>query len=75
MRQQHRQRALPLMGRVFIAGLFLLSAFQNCPRERPSLHPVGGPSFCNAALWPLAVLVEIGGSVALIAGYRTRLSR
>ena len=67
--------AVALAGRVLLAMLFLLSGTAKVAQPGPTL------AYINAVGLPFApvvlassALVEIGGSVALVLGYRTRLA-
>jgi len=65
---------IPLAGRILIAVLFLMSGAAKLATPAATIayiHSVGLP-FAPLGL-ALAVLIEIGGSAALIVGYRTRL--
>jgi putative oxidoreductase len=65
--------ALPFIGRIFISAIFLISGLGKIAA------PAGMIGYIKSAGLPLplvafaiAVVVEIGGGLALIAGYRTR---
>ena len=65
----------PLVGRVLLAAIFLISGVGKL------FDPVGTIGYINAVGLPLAevgyalaVIVEIGGGVLLLAGYRTRIA-
>ena len=67
--------AAALAGRVLLAMLFLLSGINKVAQPVPTL------AYINAVGLPFApvvlagsALVEIGGSVALVLGYRTRFA-
>src|SRR5258706_133813 len=65
---------LPLVGRVLLSVIFLISGVSKITAAGMTIgyiESVGLP-FPQAAL-AIAVLIEIGGGVALIVGYRTRL--
>ena len=65
---------VPLAGRILIAVLFLMSGAAKLAAPATTIayiHSVGLP-FAPLGL-ALAVLIEIGGSAALVVGYRTRL--
>jgi hypothetical protein len=64
---------LPFIGRIFISAIFLISGLGKITA------PAGMIGYIKSAGLPLplvafaiAVVVEIGGGLALIAGYRTR---
>ena len=66
--------ALPLVGRILIAAIFLLSGFSKV--TAPALmigyiQSVGLP-FPTLGLG-IAILVELGGGTLLVLGYRTRI--
>jgi len=64
----------PLAGRVLIAPLFLLSGISKLAAPAATIGFIASSGLPLASIgFALAVLVEIGGSLALIAGYRTRL--
>jgi putative oxidoreductase len=65
---------LPLVGRLLIAAIFLLSGFGKLAQ------PAGTLGYITAAGLPLpqlayliAVVIEVGGGILLVLGYRTRL--
>ena len=65
----------PALGRVLLAAIFLISGFGKL------LNPAGTIGYISAVGLPLpelgyalAVIVEIGGGLLLIAGYQTRLA-
>jgi putative oxidoreductase len=66
--------ALPLIGRIAIAAIFVLSGLSKLAA------PAGTIGYIQSAGLPLpqvgfaiALLMELGGGIALILGYRTRL--
>jgi putative oxidoreductase len=68
------QSALPLVGRIMIAAIFLLSGASKLADPAAAMGYIASvglplPAFALAG----AVVVEIGGSLLLIAGYRLRL--
>lgn len=66
--------ALPLVGRILIAAIFLLSGISKITAPAMMIvyiQSVGLP-FPTLALI-IAILIEVGGGIALILGYRTRL--
>lgn len=67
------QSVAPLAGRVLLAPLFLLSGVSKLTAPA-TIGMIAGSGLPFATLgFALAVLVEVGGSIALVAGYRTRL--
>ncbi|RVT92772.1 DoxX family protein [Sphingomonas crocodyli] len=66
--------ALPLVGRIGIAAIFLLSGFSklSAPAYMIGYIRSAGLPLPEVALG-VAIFVEIVGGLALIAGYRTRL--
>jgi putative oxidoreductase len=68
------QSAVPLAGRVLLAPLFLLSGISKLAAPAGTVAMIASSGLPFATLgFALAVLVEVGGSIALLAGYRTRL--
>jgi len=68
------QGYMPLIGRIAIAAIFVLSGLSKVTA------PVATIGYIRSAGLPvpelgfaLAVIIELGGGLALIAGYRTRL--
>jgi putative oxidoreductase len=65
---------VPLVGRVLLAAIFVLSGFSKIAAPEGTqayIASAGLPAPLLAYL--VAVLVEVGGGVLLIVGYRTRL--
>lgn len=63
-----------LAGRVLIAPLFLLSGVSKLAAPAATIGMIASSGLPFATLgFVLAALVEVAGSLALIAGYRTRL--
>ena len=69
------QSAVPLIGRILLAVIFILSGVSKLA------NPAGTQGYIASVGLPLpllayivAVVVEIGGGVLLLAGYRTRLA-
>jgi putative oxidoreductase len=66
--------AAPLVGRLLIAPLFLLSGASKLAAPSATIAMITGSGLPFATLgFVAAVLVEVVGGFALIAGYRTRL--
>jgi putative oxidoreductase len=66
--------ALPLVGRILIAAIFLLSGFSKVTAPAMMIgyiQSVGLP-FPTLGLG-IAILVELGGGTLLVLGYRTRI--
>jgi len=67
------QSAVPLAGRILLAPLFLLSGASKIAAPAATIGMIAGSGLPFAPLgFALAILVEVGGSIALLAGYRTR---
>ena len=68
------QRAVPLIGRILLAVIILsgVSKLANPAGTQGYIASVGLPLPLLAYI--VAVVVEIGGGVLLLAGYRTRLA-
>lgn len=69
------QSAVPLIGRILLAVIFILSGVSKLA------NPAGTQGYIASVGLPLpllayivAVVVEVGGGVLLLAGYRTRLA-
>ena len=66
--------SLALAGRIMIAAIFLLSGFSKITAPAMMIgyiQSVGLP--LPAVALGLAILIEVGGSIALVLGYRTKL--
>ncbi|UYY60047.1 DoxX family protein [Sphingomonas sp. S2-65] len=65
---------LPLIGRIGIAAIFLLSGFAKLTAPAATIGYISsaGLPLPQVALG-LAILVELGGGLLLVLGYRTRL--
>ncbi|MCX2546543.1 DoxX family protein [Pseudomonas sp. COW5] len=68
-----KQASAALIGRVLLSGIFILSGFSKLAAPAMMIGYIGsvGLPLPQVAL-ALAIIVEIGGGLALIAGYRTR---
>ncbi|TVT79557.1 DoxX family protein [Pseudomonas sp. H3(2019)] len=62
-----------LVGRVFLSAIFILSGISKLSAPAMMIGYIGsvGLPFPQLAL-ALAIIIELGGGIALIAGYRTR---
>jgi len=61
-----------LLGRVLLSALFLMSGIGKITAYSATagyMASVGAPG----ALLPLVILTEVGGAIAIIAGWRTRI--
>ncbi|WP_422419503.1 DoxX family protein [Pseudomonas sp. GZD-222] len=67
------QASASLIGRVLLSAIFILSGFSKLAAPAMMVGYIGsvGLPFPQLAL-ALAIIVEIGGGLALVAGYRTR---
>jgi putative oxidoreductase len=66
--------ALPLIGRLGIAAIFLLSGLSKLAAPAATIGYIASSGLPFASLGlALAVLVELAGGAALVLGYRTRL--
>ena len=66
---------LPLVGRLLLAAIFLVSAFGKLTAPGPTqgfIASVGLPMPVLSYL--AAVIIELGGGLMLLTGYRTRLA-
>jgi len=66
---------LPLVGRLLLAAIFLVSAFGKLTAPGPTqgfIASVGLPMPVLSYL--AAVIIELGGGLMLLIGYRTRLA-
>ncbi|QDF37494.1 DoxX family protein [Bradyrhizobium symbiodeficiens] len=66
---------VPLVGRVFLSAIFLLSGIGKLttPEVTTGYIASAGLPFPWVGL-AIAVVIEIGGSIALILGYQTRIA-
>jgi putative oxidoreductase len=66
--------ALPLAGRAGIAAIFVLSGVAKLTAPAATIGYIASAGLPMPALGlAIAVLVELGGGLALVLGYRTRL--
>lgn len=67
------QASAALIGRILLSAIFILSGFSKLAAPAMMVGYIGsvGLPLPQLAL-ALAIIVEIGGGLALIAGYRTR---
>ncbi|NYH12230.1 DoxX family protein [Pseudomonas moraviensis] len=72
-RSDVKQASAALIGRVLLSVIFILSGFSKLAAPAMMIGYIGsvGLPLPQVAL-ALAIIVEIGGGLALIAGYRTR---
>jgi putative oxidoreductase len=69
------QRYAPIVGRVFLATIFLFSGLGKIVAAEPTIAYIASAGLPLPELAYLAaVIVEVGGGVLLIAGYQTRLT-
>ncbi|HLZ77836.1 MAG TPA: DoxX family protein [Sphingomonas sp.] len=65
---------LPLAGRVALSAIFVLSGLSKLAAPAATLGYIQSAGLPIPQLaFALAVLIELGGGLALIAGYRTRI--
>ena len=66
--------ALPLIGRILIATIFILSGASKVAAPAATIGSIqsAGLPLPQVGL-AIAVLVELGGGIALVLGYRTRI--
>ncbi len=68
-------RYAPIVGRVFLATIFLFSGLGKIVAAEPTIAYIASAGLPFPELAYLAaVLVEVGGGIFLIAGYQTRLT-
>ena len=66
---------LPLVGRVLLAAIFLVSAFGKLTAPGPTQGFIASVGLPMPVLsYVAAVIIELGGGLMLLAGYRTRLA-
>ncbi len=66
---------LPLVGRVLLAAIFLVSAFGKLSAPGPTQGFIASVGLPMPALsYVAAVIIELGGGLMLLTGYRTRLA-
>lgn len=72
-RSDATQASASLIGRVLLSAIFILSGFSKLAAPAMMIGYIGsvGLPFPPLAL-ALAVIIEIGGGVALVVGYRAR---
>jgi putative oxidoreductase len=67
-------QALPLIGRIFIAAIFLVSGFSKLTAPGATIGYIGSLGLPAPLIGYLgSMALELLGSVMLIVGYRTRL--
>jgi uncharacterized membrane protein YphA (DoxX/SURF4 family) len=68
------QGVVPLVGRVFLSAIFLLSGVSKLAAPGATIGYIASAGLPFPALgFAIAAIVEIGGGLALVLGYRTRL--
>jgi putative oxidoreductase len=68
-----RSQAAPLIGRVFMAAIFLISGLGKLAAPAATIGYIASAGMPFPRLgFAIAVCIEIPGSLALIAGYHTR---
>jgi len=66
---------LPLVGRVLLAAIFLVSAFGKLTAPGPTQGFIASVGLPMPVLsYVAAVIIELGGGLMLLTGYRTRLA-
>ena len=66
---------LPLVGRVLLAAIFLVSAFGKLSAPGPTQGFIASVGLPMPVLsYVAAVIIELGGGLMLLTGYRTRLA-
>jgi len=67
--------AIPLIGRVLLAAIFLVSAFGKLAAPGATQGYIASVGLPLPVLsYAAAVIIELGGGVMLLLGYRTRLA-
>lgn len=71
-----RSMDLSVLGRIFIAALFLMTGLNKVLHVEPTLGYMrsNGLTFATSFLLVAAVAVELTGSILLLLGYRTRIA-
>ena len=66
---------LPLVGRLLLAAIFLVSAFGKLSAPGPTQGFIASVGLPMPVLsYVAAVIIELGGGLMLLTGYRTRLA-
>jgi putative oxidoreductase len=66
--------ALPLIGRIAIAAIFVLSGLSKLAAPAATIGYIQSSGLPLPQVgYAIALLVELGGGIALVLGYRTRL--
>lgn len=66
--------ALPLLGRIALAAIFLLSGFSKIAAPVATIGYIQSSGLPAPQLgYAIALLIEVGGGIALVLGYRTRV--
>jgi len=65
---------LPLVGRILIAAIFLLSGFSKLTAPAATIGYIASAGLPAPTLgYAVALILELGGGLLLVLGYRTRL--
>ena len=63
------------IARILLSALFLLSGFNKIAHFGPSSQMIAGMGVPFASLATgIAILIEVGGAIAIIAGWKTKLA-
>jgi putative oxidoreductase len=66
--------ALPLVGRIALAAIFLLSGSSKLAAPAATIGYIQSAGLpLPQAAFAIAALIEVGGGLALVLGYRTRI--
>ncbi|WP_019832224.1 DoxX family protein [Sphingomonas sp. PR090111-T3T-6A] len=66
--------ALPLIGRIGIAAIFLLSGFSKLAAPAATIGYIQSAGLpLPQVAFGIAALIEVGGGLALVLGFRTRI--
>lgn len=71
---QHNNSVLPLVGRILLAAIFIISSFGKIAAPEGTQGYIASVGLPAPVLgYIAAIVIELGGSVLLLLGYRTRL--